>query len=125
MHGGTSSLDHSHDAHSLCNEKSRYRDQEEPPEKPHHISFATYAPTQDNISDAATIAYQEFLSTFPVTEYRLTWIIDTLRRSDYGRLETTGETYVDYMGGAIYPESLIRVLTEFLNRSILDNHPWF
>ncbi|KAJ6534016.1 PLP-dependent transferase [Mycena vulgaris] len=116
-----SSLDPSHDTHSLCNEKSRYIDQEEPPEKPHHISFATYAPAQDNISGAATIAYQEFLSTFPVTEYRLTWIIDTLRRSDYGRLETTGETYVDYMGGAIYPESLIRVHTEFLNRSILGN----
>ncbi|KAJ6569826.1 PLP-dependent transferase [Mycena vulgaris] len=110
---GTSSLDHSHDTHGLCNEKSRSRDQEEPPEKPDHISFATYAPAQDNISGAATIAYQEFLSTFP--EYRLTRIIDTLRRSDYGRLETTGETYVDYM------ESLIRVHTEFLYRSILGN----
>ncbi|KAJ7496578.1 PLP-dependent transferase [Mycena latifolia] len=54
-------------------------------------------------------------------EYRLTWILDTLRRSDYGRLETTGETYVDYMGGALYPASLIRAHTEFLNRSVLGN----
>ncbi|KAJ7496581.1 PLP-dependent transferase [Mycena latifolia] len=114
-----SASDHSQDTYSLVNEKSRYRDREEPPEKPHPYSFATYAPAQDTVSDAATTAYQEFLSTFP--EYRLTWIIDTLRRSDYGRLETTGETYVDYMGGALYPESLIRVHTEFLNRSVLGN----
>ncbi|KAJ7686061.1 hypothetical protein B0H17DRAFT_1160691 [Mycena rosella] len=57
----------------------------------------------------------------PFLEYRFTWILDTLRRSDYGRLETTGETYVNYMSGAIYPESLIRAHLEFLNRSILGN----
>ncbi|KAJ7744675.1 methyltransferase type 11 [Mycena metata] len=118
-----SASDHSQEIYSLVHEKSRYLDREDPPtpEKPHPPppSFATYAPTQDNISDAASTAYQEFLSSFP--EYRSTWILDTLRRSDYTRLETTGETYVDYMGGAIYPESLIRVHTEFLNRSILGN----
>lgn len=54
-------------------------------------------------------------------EYRLTWILDTLRRTDYTRLERTGETYVDYMGGALYPESLIRVHTHFLNNSVLGN----
>jgi hypothetical protein len=54
-------------------------------------------------------------------EYRLTWILDTLRRTDYTRLDRTGETYVDYMGGALYPESLIRVHTNFLNTSILGN----
>jgi molybdenum cofactor sulfurtransferase len=37
------------------------------------------------------------------------------------RLERTGETYVDYMGGALYPESLIRVHTDFLNRSVMGN----
>ncbi|KAJ7125419.1 PLP-dependent transferase [Mycena epipterygia] len=110
---------HSQETYSLVHEKSRYRDREDPPEKPHPPSFAAYAPGQDNISDAATTAYQDFLTTFP--EFRLTWILDTLRRSDYGRLETTGETYVDYMGGAIYPQSLIRVHTEFLNCSVLGN----
>lgn len=54
-------------------------------------------------------------------EYRLTWILDALRRSDYSRLETTRETYVDYMGGAIYPESLVRMHAEFLNHSVLGN----
>ncbi len=56
-----------------------------------------------------------------LAEYRLTWILDTLRRTDFTRLKSTGETYVDYMGGAIYPESLIRVHTDFLHRSVLGN----
>ena len=57
----------------------------------------------------------------PCPEYRLTWILDTLRRTDYARLERAGETYVDYMGGALYPESLVRVHTNFLNHNILGN----
>jgi hypothetical protein len=48
-------------------------------------------------SDGTTIAYKAFLNAFP--EYRLTWILDTLHRSDFARLDHTGETYVDYMGG--------------------------
>lgn len=55
------------------------------------------------------------------TEFRLTHILDSLRQSDYGRLKTTGETYVDYMGGAIYPERLIHAHTEFLDRNVLGN----
>ncbi|KAJ6631340.1 PLP-dependent transferase [Mycena sp. CBHHK59/15] len=113
-----STSEHSQENYSLVNEKARYRDREEQPHPP-PTSVVAYAPTTDNISDDATIAYKDFLNTFP--EYRLTWILDTLRRSDYARLETTGETYVDYMGGALYPESLIRVHTEFLNRSVLGN----
>jgi hypothetical protein len=54
-------------------------------------------------------------------EYRLTWILDTLRRTDFARLERRNETYVDYMGGSLYPESLIRVHTEFLSQHILGN----
>ena len=68
-------------------------------------------------------------------EYKLTWTLDSLRRNDFGRLDRSGETYVDYMGGALYPESLITAHTEFLHRSILGNthsvsnrwvsHPWY
>ncbi|KAJ6450995.1 PLP-dependent transferase, partial [Mycena vitilis] len=70
-------------------------------------------------SSDAELAYNEFLDDFP--EYKLTWILDTLRRTDYGRLAETGETYVDYMGGAIYPESLVRVHADFLYRNVLGN----
>ncbi|KAH9920973.1 pyridoxal phosphate-dependent transferase [Fomitopsis serialis] len=50
--------------------------------------------------------YAYSASAFP--EYQLTWILDALRRSDFSRLDRSGETYVDYMGGSLYPESLIR-----------------
>ncbi|KAK7057793.1 molybdenum cofactor sulfurase [Favolaschia claudopus] len=86
------------------------------PEEPPH-SFPAYLPTQDNVSSTASSAYQEFLASFP--EYRLTWIVDTLRRSDFTRLK--GETYVDYMGGALYPESLVRVHARFLDQGLLGN----
>lgn len=63
------------------------------------------------------------LNAYPTcfTEYQLTWILDTLRRTDFSRLELAGETYVDYMGGALYPESLIKVHTDFLKHNILGN----
>ncbi|KAJ7072924.1 methyltransferase type 11 [Mycena amicta] len=116
----------SDDDSSIFNEKGRLKERERekdtyvpPPKDRPARSLATYAPGHDNIPNAAVSAYEHFLSTFP--EYRLTWILDTLRRTDYARLETTGETYVDYMGGAIYPDSLVRVHTDFLSRSVLGN----
>ncbi|EMD32985.1 hypothetical protein CERSUDRAFT_118413 [Gelatoporia subvermispora B] len=68
---------------------------------------------------SVSAAYRLFLKEYP--EYQLTWILDALRRSDFARLDRTGETYVDYMGGSLYPESLIRVHTGFLHRNVLGN----
>jgi molybdenum cofactor sulfurtransferase len=80
-----------------------------------------YASTADLLDDdvKAAQAYKAFLKQYP--EYTLTWILDALRRSDFARLDRSGETYVDYMGGSLYPESLIRVHTGFLQRSVLGN----
>jgi molybdenum cofactor sulfurtransferase len=78
--------------------------------------YAAQIPVIDN--DAA-VAYSAFLKAFP--EYQLTSILDDLRQSDFSRLDRTGETYVDYMGGALYPESLIRRYTAFLNNNVLGN----
>ncbi|OBZ69624.1 Molybdenum cofactor sulfurase [Grifola frondosa] len=75
--------------------------------------------TPDLPEDGAATAYKEFLREYP--QYQLTWILDALRRSDFARLDRSGETYVDYMGGSLYPESLIRVHTGFLHRNILGN----
>ena len=69
--------------------------------------------------DETSVAYKDFLKEYP--QYQLTWIVDSLRRSDFRRLDRNSETYVDYMGGSLYPESLIQVHTEFLNRSVLGN----
>ncbi|KZT05436.1 PLP-dependent transferase [Laetiporus sulphureus 93-53] len=73
----------------------------------------------DILEDCASSAYKAFLKEYP--EYQLTWMLDALRRSDFSRLDRNGETYVDYMGGSLYPESLIRVHTGFLHRNILGN----
>lgn len=69
--------------------------------------------------DDVSAAYKSFLRQYP--QFQLTWIVDALRRSDFSRLDRSNETYVDYMGGSLYPESLIQVHTEFLNRSVLGN----
>ncbi|KIY51458.1 PLP-dependent transferase [Fistulina hepatica ATCC 64428] len=71
-----------------------------------------------------TLASQASTGWIPINnsaEYRLTWTLDMLRRTDYSRLASSGETYVDYMGGAIYPESLVKMHTEFLSRHVLGN----
>ncbi|KAK7436535.1 hypothetical protein VKT23_000383 [Stygiomarasmius scandens] len=90
-----------------------------PPLIQFHPNNSVYAPTHDNLTPDASEAYRSFLQQFP--QYRLTWILDTLRRSDYGRLERAKETYVDYMGGSLYPESLVRVHTNFLYQSVMGN----
>lgn len=72
-----------------------------------------------SLEPLAAIAYSAFLQAYP--QYQSTWIIDTLRRSDFARLDRAGETYVDYMGGAQHPESLVRVHGDFLTQSIMGN----
>ncbi|KAG2113609.1 PLP-dependent transferase [Suillus discolor] len=84
-------------------------------------TLTTYTPLTPSISrqDAEARAYSAFLKSFP--EYQSTWILDTLRRTDFARLDRTGETYVDYMGGAQYPESLVRVHSAFLTEAVMGN----
>ena len=83
--------------------------------------LTVYAPLTPSISrqDPEARAYSAFLKSFP--EYQSTWILDTLRRADFSRLDRTGETYVDYMGGAQHPESLVRIHSSFLNESVMGN----
>ncbi|KAI9509612.1 PLP-dependent transferase [Russula earlei] len=63
-------------------------------------------------------AYALFLHNYP--QYLTTWHVDSLRRSEYGRL-ASDETYVDYMGGALYPASLISAHADFLQTAVLGN----
>ncbi|EJU02540.1 PLP-dependent transferase [Dacryopinax primogenitus] len=70
-------------------------------------------------STATQVAYTQFLRTYP--EYRDTAALDTLRKQDFTRLGNTKETYVDYMGGHLYPESLVRAHAEFLAQHVMGN----
>ena len=71
--------------------------------------------TQHTQSDTA---YLRFLHDYP--QYSSSWHVDALRRSEFTRL-APDETYVDYMGGALYPASLISVHAEFLQSAVLGN----
>ncbi|KAI0785715.1 PLP-dependent transferase [Abortiporus biennis] len=73
----------------------------------------------DLLDDETVSSYKKFLKQYP--EYQLTWVVDALRRSDFARLDHAGETYVDFMGGSLYPDSLVRTHTDFLRNNILGN----
>ncbi|KAH9039867.1 methyltransferase type 11 [Lactarius pseudohatsudake] len=79
--------------------------------------FLSPAPSRGLVSDYDA-AYARFLHDYP--QYASSWHVDALRRSEYSRLGPD-ETYVDYMGGAIYPTSLISVHAEFLQSAVLGN----
>ncbi|KAF9533272.1 pyridoxal phosphate-dependent transferase [Crepidotus variabilis] len=70
-------------------------------------------------SDLSHGAVEDFIKEYP--EYLLTSALDTLRHNDFGRLRSSGEVYVDYMGGSLYPESLIREHTKLLSQRVLGN----
>jgi molybdenum cofactor sulfurtransferase len=75
----------------------------------------TPPPTQHTQSEAA---YLRFLHNYP--QYSSSWHVDALRHSEFTRL-APDEIYVDYMGGALYPASLISVHAEFLHSTVLGN----
>lgn len=76
------------------------------------------APPSRGSTSESDSAYVRFLHEYP--QYALSWHVDALRRSEYSRLGPN-ETYVDYMGGALYPASLISVHAEFLQSAVLGN----
>ena len=87
-----------------------------PADPPHPPSTAGKA---DDIPDPA--AYAAFLRAYP--EYHLTWSLDALRRTEFSRVDAphSRETYVDYMGGALYPASLVSVHADFLKSAVMGN----
>ncbi len=46
---------------------------------------------------------------------------DQLRAQEFSRLDATGHVYLDYTGGALYPESLVRAYADRLCREVLGN----
>ncbi|KZS88200.1 PLP-dependent transferase [Sistotremastrum niveocremeum HHB9708] len=64
--------------------------------------------------------YERFLAAFP--EYALTASLDILRSTELTRLDKPeSETYVDYMGGSLFPERLVKWHSGFLQDNILGN----
>lgn len=47
--------------------------------------------------------------------------VQALRSSEYGRLDASGQVYLDHTGSTLYPESLVRAHADWLCRSVLGN----
>jgi molybdenum cofactor sulfurtransferase len=64
-------------------------------------------------------AYARFLATHP--GYATTQLLDTLRASEYGRLDAQRHVYLDYTGGSLYAASQIREHEALLNGQVFGN----
>jgi hypothetical protein len=64
-------------------------------------------------------AYLSFPRSY--AEYKLTQLVDSLRRREHKRLKRSDEVYVDYTGASLYPESLVCSNSIFLHRAVLGN----
>src|SRR4051794_9174765 len=53
--------------------------------------------------------------------FRETAMLDTLRASEYGRLDARGDVYLDYTGGSLYAESQIEQHMDALRSSVYGN----
>lgn len=64
-------------------------------------------------------AYADFCRRWPA--YTETDHLDTLRASDYSRLDRLGDAYLDYTGGSLYSESQLRQHLELLANHVFGN----
>src|SRR5262245_33548238 len=60
-----------------------------------------------------------FVKSHP--SYANTNVIDTLRASQYSRLDSNAHTYLDYTGASLYAQSQVVAHTDLLARTIAGN----
>lgn len=64
-------------------------------------------------------AFAAFVKAYP--SFETTKLLDEWRGSEYGRLDTNKQIYLDYTGGGLYSESQLREHMQLLNTSVLGN----
>lgn len=64
-------------------------------------------------------SYDQFIQHHPA--YAATSAIDSLRASDYGRLDASRQTYLDYTGGGLHADSQLREHVQMLSGKLLGN----
>ncbi|HEY5902197.1 MAG TPA: aminotransferase class V-fold PLP-dependent enzyme, partial [Anaerolineales bacterium] len=67
----------------------------------------------------ASPEFEAFLKAYPA--YRKTEMLDSLRRSEYARLDRAEHIYLDYTGGGLYAESQLRRHQELLSSNVFGN----
>ncbi|MFZ1397992.1 MAG: aminotransferase class V-fold PLP-dependent enzyme [Candidatus Promineifilaceae bacterium] len=77
--------------------------------------------TEAKIDNSATVqqAFDAFLQAYPT--YASTHLLDEWRRTEYGRLDTTHQIYLDYTGGGLYAESQLDAHMAILKTQVLGN----
>jgi len=87
-------------------------------------TLATSSPEMQSTSYKAS--YASFLAQYPT--YKDTSILDRLRKNEYSRLDKAKEVYVDYMGGCLWPKSLVTGHASILESGLFGNthsdSPW-
>ncbi len=66
-----------------------------------------------------TSRYQTFLNKYPT--YPQTNSIEEIRANDYGRLDSTGQVYLDFTGGGLYADSQVRQHQKILLKGVFGN----
>ena len=70
-------------------------------------------------TEELTAAYEAFLSAFPA--YASTGRLDTLRATEYARLDQQRQVYLDYTGGGVYAEAQVREHVAMLTDGVFGN----
>src|SRR5262245_35502823 len=76
-----------------------------------HSHTAPLAPREE-----ALAAFRQQYPTFDATQS-----LDVLRATEYARLDTGQQVYLDYTGGGLYAECQVREHMELLSRHVFDN----
>jgi selenocysteine lyase/cysteine desulfurase len=63
--------------------------------------------------------YDQFLQSHP--DYASTSVLDSLRTSDYGRLDAQDQVYLDYTGGGLHAMSQVMEHAQTLSEQVLGN----
>lgn len=63
--------------------------------------------------------YDQFLQAQP--DYASTIALDELRQREYGRLDASGQAYLDYTGGGLHAASQVQAHADLLNAQVFGN----
>ena len=78
-----------------------------------------YNPTSYTRRVGDRAAYEAFIRDYPA--YATTLLLDSLRDSEYARLDAQQHVYLDYTGASLYAESQLRDHLEILSHGVFGN----
>ena len=75
--------------------------------------------SSESSEQAFKLALREFEEQNP--DYAADVELSAVRSTEFSRLKSSGTVYVDYMGGSLYPESLVSRHLELLKTGVFGN----